>query len=294
MDTNLLDQTRSHYDSFPFIEGGANRIAWWREYLRAFLPDREIQDRLVLDVGSSVGEISRGMIDRGARLICLDLSFESLRRCRRVNPEAELLHASALDLPFADNTFDHSIAIGVLHHTPDCRRGFRETARVVAPGGTVLVFLYNTWSIYNLIYHGFKPIRRTLPLSQIPSWALRMLQPFVWLHLRQTLNGVQLRNLLGRQALDTAGQFPLGLGSSAVGRGGRPGIRDRQELLLGLRECRAIQEGDAMTSFAGQTNSWGISTSARGSVLLRVRLGPLVSWCHRSRQRLAFSVPPGK
>ena len=24
-----------------------------------------------------------------------------------------------------------------------------------------------------------------------------MLQPFVWLHLRQTLNGVQLRNLLG-------------------------------------------------------------------------------------------------
>ena len=72
MDTNLLDQTRSHYDSFPFIEGGANRIAWWREYLRAFLPDRQIQDRLVLDVGSSVGEISRGMIDRGARLICLE------------------------------------------------------------------------------------------------------------------------------------------------------------------------------------------------------------------------------
>ena len=138
MDTNLLDQTRSHYDSFPFIEGGANRIAWWREYLRAFLPDRQIQDRLVLDVGSSVGEISRGMIDRGARLICLDLSFESLRRCRRVNPEAELLHASALDLPFPNNTFDHSIAIGVLHHTPDCRRRFREMARAVAPGGTIL------------------------------------------------------------------------------------------------------------------------------------------------------------
>ena len=151
MDTNLLDQTRSHYDSFPFIEGGANRIAWWREYLRAFLPDRQIQDRLVLDVGSSVGEISRGMIDRGARLICLDLSFESLRRCRRVNPEAELLHASALDLPFPNNTFDHSIAIGVLHHTPDCRRGFREMARVVAPGGTILVFLYNAWSIYLVV-----------------------------------------------------------------------------------------------------------------------------------------------
>ena len=129
VDLSLSQRTRAHYDEFPFIEGGSNRVAWWRDYLRDFLPDEVIRDRLIADVGSSVGEISRGLLDRGARLTCVDLSLRSLQRCRQINPEAELFHASALSLPFPDETFDHAISIGVLHHTPDCRRGFAEVAR---------------------------------------------------------------------------------------------------------------------------------------------------------------------
>ncbi len=193
----VQEETQKHYDKYPFIEGGTNRIAWWREYLRDFLPERDIADRLIVDVGSSVGEISRGLIDRGARLVCLDLSLQSLRRCQQINPEAQIIHGSALDLPFPDGAFDHTICIGVLHHTPDCRRGFGELARVTAPGGTVVAFLYNYWSIYNLIYHAFKPVRASLPLDKVPRFVLRMLQPFVKSHLNQTLSDEQLRNLLG-------------------------------------------------------------------------------------------------
>lgn len=193
----LLQKTRSHYDEFPFIEGGVNRVDWWREYLRDFLPDEDIRDRLIVDVGSSVGEISRGLIDRGARMVCLDLSLQSLRRCQHINPEAQIFHGNALELPFPNGAFDHAISIGVLHHTPDCHCGFGEVARVTAPGGTVVIFLYNYWSIYNVIYHAFKPIRATLPLSRIPRWILGLLQPFVKSHLGQTLTEDQLRNLLG-------------------------------------------------------------------------------------------------
>lgn len=193
----LLEKTRSHYDEFPFIEGGTSRIAWWSNYLRGFLPDEDIRDRLIVDVGSSIGEISRGLIDRGARMVCLDLSLQSLRRCRQINSQAKIFHGNALDLPFPDNTFDHAISIGVLHHTPDCRHGFGELARVTAPGGMIVVFLYNYWSIYNLIYRSFEPIRRTVPLSQIPRFLLRTLQPFAKWHLRQVLDEEQLRNLLG-------------------------------------------------------------------------------------------------
>ena len=39
----LLTETRSHYDEFPFIEGGLNRITWWREYLQPFLPDKDVR-----------------------------------------------------------------------------------------------------------------------------------------------------------------------------------------------------------------------------------------------------------
>lgn len=193
----LQRETRLHYDDYPFIEGGSNRIAWWRRYLEDFLPKEEIADSLIVDVGSSIGEISRGLADRGARMACLDLSGQSLRRCRQINPEAEIFHGSALELPFADETFDHAISIGVLHHTPDCRRGFGEVARVLAPGGTFVIFLYNYWNIYNPIYHCFAPIRKLLPLSRIPRWMLHTLQPFVRWHLGQQLNDAQLRNLLG-------------------------------------------------------------------------------------------------
>ncbi len=192
-----LRQTRSHYDEYHFIEGGANRIAWWRDYLLDMLPDEDIRDCFVADVGSSVGEISRGLIDRGARLACLDLSMKSLERCRAINPEAYVLHGNALELPFPDQSFDTVVSIGVLHHTPDCRKGFSEVARITAQGGTVVVFLYNFWNIYNVIYNGFGPVRAAMPLDRVPSGFLKILQPFVKAHLGQSLDDAQLRNLLG-------------------------------------------------------------------------------------------------
>ncbi len=192
----LQEETRAHYNQYHFIEGGSNRVAWWREYLADLLPE-DITDKLFVDVGSSVGEISRGLIDRGARLACIDLSIDSLRRCRQINQEADIFNCSALDLPFPDESFDHAISIGVLHHTPDCRRGFHEVARVTAPGGTVVIFLYNYWNIYNLIYNAFWPIRRLVPLNKVPLWMVRTMQPFARAHLKQKLDDEQLRNLLG-------------------------------------------------------------------------------------------------
>jgi len=193
----LMNQTRSHYDDYPFIEGGSQRVAWWREYLLDFFPDADIEGCLMVDVGSSVGEISRGLADRGARMVCVDLSLQSLRRCREINPEAEVLHCSALELPFPGASFDNTISIGVLHHTPDCRGGFAELARVTAPGGTIVVFLYNYWNIYNLIFQLFKPVRWTIPLERVPVWVVRLLQPFARSHLGQSLDDEQLRRLLG-------------------------------------------------------------------------------------------------
>lgn len=192
-----VQQTRGYYEEFPFIEGGPQRIAWWQDYLSEFLPDEQIKDRLVGDIGSSVGEISRGMINRGARVACLDLTEAGLRRNRQINPEATLFHGSALNLPFADEAFDHTISIGVLMVTPDCRKGVAEVARVTKPGGTVVLFIYNTWSYLNLAYKLFAPIRKVIPLSSVPSFIVRMMQPFVKGHLQTQLDEPLLRRLLG-------------------------------------------------------------------------------------------------
>ena len=257
----LKSRTKAHYNEYPFIEGGPNRIAWWREYLRDFFPDDLIKDRLILDVGSSVGEITRGLLNSKARMTCIDLSIESLRRCREINEEADILNSDALNLPFPDESFDHAMSIGVLHHTPDCRRGFHELSRVTARGGTIVVFLYNYWNIYNPIYHAFAPVRALLPLDRIPRWMVKTMQPFAKLHLGQTLNDRQLRNLLGdklwtpqatfhsvsevrrwgaEEGLRMTGVKKFFLGYANVMcfvKNGEPNSHDRRELTLKCLSC---------------------------------------------------------
>jgi SAM-dependent methyltransferase len=53
-------------------------------------------------------------------------------------------NANALQLPFADATFDHVIASEVLEHIPLDEAAMAEIARVVKPGGTVAVTVPRT------------------------------------------------------------------------------------------------------------------------------------------------------
>ena len=57
-----------------------------------------------------------------------------------------LLEGDLFKLPYDDEYFDIIISQGVLHHTSDPSRGFRELVRICRPGGFVNVFLYNKWN----------------------------------------------------------------------------------------------------------------------------------------------------
>ncbi|OCS82252.1 demethylmenaquinone methyltransferase [Caryophanon tenue] len=53
-------------------------------------------------------------------------------------PNVELIHGNAMELPFADNTFDY-VTIGFgLRNVPDYMQVLREMHRVVKPGGMVV------------------------------------------------------------------------------------------------------------------------------------------------------------
>ena len=51
-------------------------------------------------------------------------------------------------LPFPDNYFDHVYSFGVIHHSPCPERIVSEIYRVLRPGGTITVMLYNRSSFY--------------------------------------------------------------------------------------------------------------------------------------------------
>jgi SAM-dependent methyltransferase len=47
---------------------------------------------------------------------------------------------------FADQSFDVVLSLGVLHHTPEPRAAFRSLVRLVRPGGTIVLGLYNSFA----------------------------------------------------------------------------------------------------------------------------------------------------
>lgn len=79
------------------------------------------------------------------RLVGLDVSEEMTSRASERNPSVEYLVSRSPTLPLEDATFDVAFASCVLHHVPRDERAHlvAEMARVVRPGGLVIVLEHN-------------------------------------------------------------------------------------------------------------------------------------------------------
>ena len=102
----------------------------------------------VLDAGCGTGEYSCWYASHGSNVTAVDLSVTSLQEAsnyadREKIKNIKFVRQSILKLNFPDASFDYVTSMGVLHHTPDPYAGFRELCRVLRPGGTILISLYN-------------------------------------------------------------------------------------------------------------------------------------------------------
>jgi 2-polyprenyl-6-hydroxyphenyl methylase/3-demethylubiquinone-9 3-methyltransferase len=100
----------------------------------------------VLDVGCGGGLAAACLVQRGARVVGLDLSQASLqvaaRQTRRPGcPAAVYTCGGAEALPFADASFEVVWCTDVLEHLVDRPAVIAQIARVLKPGG---LFLYDT------------------------------------------------------------------------------------------------------------------------------------------------------
>lgn len=98
----------------------------------------------ILDAACGDGRYSKFLLrqaDPDAMLTSFDLSTVMLRRARRRLDSDRVSHAVAdlSRLPYADGCFDAIVCGWVLEHLPDPRMGLRELARVLAPGGKLLL-----------------------------------------------------------------------------------------------------------------------------------------------------------
>ena len=126
------------------LSGGVDR-SWRRKVMAA--AGKPGEGATVVDVACGTGDLALLLARRGARVVGVDFTFEMVA----LAPEKEWAGAGpmawvqgdGLELPLATDSADvATIAFG-LRNVADRRRCIREMARVVRPGGRVLVLEFS-------------------------------------------------------------------------------------------------------------------------------------------------------
>jgi demethylmenaquinone methyltransferase/2-methoxy-6-polyprenyl-1,4-benzoquinol methylase len=136
----------------------------WRRRTRQSLelqPGQWVLD-LAAGTGVSTVEIGRG----GARAVACDFSLGMLRAGRgnrRRRDAVPFVAGDATRLPFATGAFDAATISFGLRNVSDVRQALDELARVVRPGGRLVVceFSQPTWRPFRLVYLNY--LMRALP-----------------------------------------------------------------------------------------------------------------------------------
>jgi ubiquinone/menaquinone biosynthesis C-methylase UbiE len=131
-----------------------DHAAWWQrdftegadaEYREQILPlaiDLLAGCRRVIDIGAGEGQVARGLLAGGADLVvALDFAFNQIAAAHGRGSGSLCVQADAQALPLRSDAFDGALACLMLDHVPDLDRAIGDLARVVQPGGRLVVLV---------------------------------------------------------------------------------------------------------------------------------------------------------
>ena len=158
-DENLLHKKAESLGlpSFVFGAGQEKRLEMVKKHF-------DFAGKDVLDVGCGVGEYAAKFAELGARVWGVDVDRANLAAARKLIKNVNL--AAAENLPFPKESFDLVFLHEVLEHVEDDKKALKEAARVLKPGGKIIIFVPNR--LYPFETHGFyvgkKFVHKNLPL----------------------------------------------------------------------------------------------------------------------------------
>ena len=133
--SSAFDVTAANFEQYRTLPVGvpeAIRKAIWES-------TRVRRSAMVLDLGAGSGRIGRVFVQAGDAYVGVDFSLPMLREFHARHSAACLLQADGGCLPFAEGSFELVLLMQVLSGTHNWRTLLCETARVIVPGGFVVV-----------------------------------------------------------------------------------------------------------------------------------------------------------
>jgi len=94
---------------------------------------------LTLDVGCGEGRLTRELAGRGYDVVGVDASTALVDEARAADPSGRYEVASIDALPFAGGAAELAVCVNVLPHVHDLAGAAAELARVLAPGGALVI-----------------------------------------------------------------------------------------------------------------------------------------------------------
>lgn len=154
-----MTKTQSTYDDWHLknYDTGSDQhlnLAQW--HIDALKLSPPLIGQHVLEVGCGVGDFGFSIEPDAESVTCLDFSLTAIQiakqRASDRGSKINFMQGDACGLPFDDNTFDLVFSCECLEHVPEPRKAIKEMARVLKPGGALVLTTENYSNVLGLFY----------------------------------------------------------------------------------------------------------------------------------------------
>ncbi len=216
----MANETKSYFQQKGTV------ISWWypesereplhehyEEQLRWVLAQANWQGARVADIGTGKGRFAIACARQGAKVYALDIAPEMLdeagRAAKRAGARVRFVRGDAENLPYPDRFFDIVLCMETIMHVPHPEQLVREVARIVRPGGLVIMSMTNKYRINALLRLPEVLYRRLRPAkSEAPRYMWSYSVPQFRRFLHQA--GLDIQTLHGQGLLQANARLRLG------------------------------------------------------------------------------------
>lgn len=145
----------------PIYERAMRADAKLYEFMYERIPT-VIRDMEVLEIATGPGLLAKHVAHAAKKMIATDYSDGMIAQARKGDCPQNLTFeiADAMNLPYADNSFDAVLISNALHIVPDPDRALDEIERVLRPGGLLIApnFVEHKGTLPSRIWSGILKI----------------------------------------------------------------------------------------------------------------------------------------